>query len=176
MLTQTLSPIFSRFIATILLGIVTGGALIGCSQNDAQNRFENEAFREPAGYTATDVSGDVQEEDEDDWRIAPMFRGTIRVQTPAFPNPVTAGQDIEIEIYILGIESVSSIEVLTRDENRNWQLLESENTPETGLLTFRIDPRLFSYTGNFENAIGLHRMIFFDSNDNVITYGDVKIE
>lgn len=166
----------SRPIAIILVGIALCGSLIGCSQNDAQDKFENEAFREPSGYTTTDVSGDIQEEDEDDWRIGPMFQGTIRVQTPAFPNPVNAGQEIEIELTILGIESVSSIEVLARDENRNWQLLDNESSPETGLLTFRIDPRLFSYTGDFENAIGLHRMIFFDSNDNVITYGDVKIE
>lgn len=148
----------------------------GCSENDAQREFEQEAFREPEGITKTDISGDIEEEDENDWRVAPMYSGIIRVQKPAFPNPVHSGQQIEIQLSISGIESVSSIEVMNRNENNNWQQLEFESDPETGLLVFQIDPRWFTYTDNYENAIGLHRVFFFDSDDNVITYGDVKIE
>jgi hypothetical protein len=166
---------YNLFIPLLfMLGSIS--LLSACSQNDAQRKYENRAFSEPENYTEANLSGEIQETDDDDWRIAPMYRGIIEVRTPAFPNPVNAGQQIEIELSILGIESVSSIEVMTQNENNNWQQLAYESDPETGLLVFRIDPVYFTYTNNYQNAIGLHRVFFFDSNDNLITYGDVKIE
>ena len=151
---------------------------VSCSSNDAQKKFEEKALAEPSGYTKTDVQGKVQSKDEDDWRIGPMFQGYVDVETPAFPNPIHAGDKIEIQLSVTGIESVSGLEVYTRDENHKWRSIyyDQQNPLPTGLYVIRLDPISFTYTNNYQNAVGLHRAYIYDGNNNLITYGDIKIE
>lgn len=169
---------FNQYIVRGILILVLAIGLSGCSQNDAQKKFEEEAFSQPSGITQTDVQGKVISEDSNDWRIAPMFKGYVEVESPAFPNPVGSGQSLEIHLNITGIESVSGLEVMVRDENDNWRsiYLDSQSSLPSGLYTFRLDPAGFTYTNNYQNAVGLHRIYLFDLNNNLITYGDVRVQ
>jgi len=174
---KTMPEFITKSLPAVFV-IALAALLTGCSQNDAQKKFEEEAFAQPSGITQTDVQGKIVTEDSDDWRIGPMFKGYVEVESPAFPNPVSNGQNLEIHLNITGIESISGLEVMVRDENDNWRsiYLDSQSSLPPGLYTFQLNPSSFSYTNNYQNAVGLHRVYLFDLNNNLITYGDVRVQ
>ncbi len=151
--------------------------LASCDDSDDQREFEQEAMAEPSGYTETDFNGEIISEDPDDWRIGPMFGTSVDVQEPAFPNP-TEGDDITINIYILTNNAVDGLFVRHRDERGYFRRLYQDDTRPLmpGIKQIRFDPVDMSLTGTIDDARGLHRIFVFDANDNLITYGDVKVE
>lgn len=164
--------------AGLLLFLVLG--LAACSStDDAQRDFENQAFRPPEGITRTDNGGEVQETDPDDWRVSPMYSGFVEIEQPAYPNP-TNGQTISIELLVTGLGSVNGIEVVTLDERNIFRpLYFDERQPiPVGFSLITIDPLLFAPggSGTISGARGLHRVFVFDRRENLITYGDVRVE
>jgi len=152
--------------------------LSGCSDNEAQQDFEDQAFNSPVeSITETTIEGEVVEEDPDDWRISPFFSGLISVE-PAFPNPVNNNTEFTVQIQISTIESMNGLNILAFDEERNLKTMaiDTRIPLPPGLLEIDVDPIRFTNTGVRTNARGLHRIFIFDLNDNLLTYGDIMVE
>ena len=149
--------------------------------SDDQRKFEDEAFSRPEGYTATDRNGNIidGQEDPDDWRIAPLFRGYVQeVFTPAFPNPVPPNVDnVSIEILIEMPNSVNSMILYGYDVNGNRRILSKiQDTNEAKIYEFTFRPNELSNIGSGGSIPDLYRVFLTDGNDDLITYGDIMIE
>jgi hypothetical protein len=160
-------------LGTIL--IVLPLLISGCNQSSDQRDFERAAFSEPEGFTRTNSSGQVQDRDPDDWRIAPFFQGLIEVD-PAYPNPVQSNDQLVIDVIVTGVESVSGLWVFVYyGPNDIRELFLDDRRPvPPGATTIRLNPLTIARFS--ENPQGLYRLIITDGTQNVITYGDVKIE
>ncbi len=164
------------FSPLILLAILLVSA-ISCTRNDAQQEFEQEAYRMPDGITETEYDGKVISEDEDDWRISPMFQGSLRIDAPPHPNPVQTSQVLNIEIYVLSQQAVSEIHVYVRYQDGSPQLVDSQfEISSPGVYSFRIDPLDFGEFRDPESARGDHRILIYNGRDQIISYGDVRVE
>lgn len=166
----------SRLTLLTLLPLVW--VMLSCDDADDQREFEQQAFSSPSGYTETDAGGNIINEDPDDWRIAPMFETSVRISNPAFPNP-TSGDEINIHLMVQVLDAVNGLDVKFLN-NRGYlsprslyKNNESPLTPREYVIRFR--PKDLSPDGTFDSARGLHRIFIFDYNDNLITYGDVKV-
>lgn len=162
------------FLPVLLLCLV----IQACTVNQDQQQFENEAFTIPSNFTPVDVHGDIDEErrDPDDWRIGPMFSGSVEISRPATPNPVAFNSHFEIELFFNSSDRISGLEVLAfRDdpERPTFILEESGSDVDNGLFSIRLTPADF-HTGGV-GMEPLYRILIFDANNNLITYGDVKI-
>lgn len=155
-----------------------------CSKSSDQRAFENRALTTPENYTEMTESGDVVENrtDPDDWQIGPMFQGLIEISQPAYPNPVNLNEPLEIGIEVKGIDGVNGLEILAfRDPDDPDQLrreplyTNSESPLSTGSLTIRLNPGEFSLRGSGEQASGLYRILIYDGQQNLISYGDVEL-
>lgn len=173
-------PAFKMRTCRLIAILSAALLLVSCSStDDAQRQFENEAFGLPTNFTETDASGNIISEDPNDWRISPLFSGVVEVNQPAYPNP-TAGQNVRIELLILSLTPVNGIYVRTYIENQFARTLTfDERVPlPQGFISLEFDPRLFDPSGSntISGARGLHRVYIFDNRENLITYGDVKVE
>lgn len=153
---------------------------LNCTRNDDQRDFEQEAYRIPQNFTRTTAQGEVTSVDEDDWRIAPLFQGLIEIEPP-FPNPSNTTSAIQFEIEITGVQSITGLEVIVffddYDPNYGSNVLYYENqTLQPGLTTFQINPIELGEEPVAESARGLHRIFIFDGRQQLISYGDIKIE
>ncbi|AXJ01507.1 hypothetical protein CYPRO_2261 [Cyclonatronum proteinivorum] len=170
---------FSKYLILFALSALLALNSACSSTDDAQRDFEREAFRTPSGITETDGSGNIISTDEDDWRIGPLFAGFVEVQQPAFPNPTT-GQILSIELLVTGLGAVNGLDVMTLDD-RNFfkRLFFDERTPlPVGFTQITINPVQFAPggSGTISGARGLHRVFIFDGRENLITYGDIRVE
>ncbi len=150
----------------------------GCSQNDSQREFENDAFALPDGITKTNDLGEVINEqiDPDDWRVAPFFQGLVIVD-PAFPNPVLTNGRVRINIQITVVDAVSGLRVFViHDFNTFKQVYPDDPRAPLppGLKSINLNPLDIARIP--ENPQGIYRLIITDGRDNVITYGDIEIE
>lgn len=153
------------------------GFISACTNSDEQVNFEKDAFKTPDSFTQTTSSGEIISRDNDDWRVSPLYINTVEVFRPAYPNP-TVVQQITVEFLVSGIESVSGLVgyVLRQDRSLSQVYRNSNNVLPTGLISIQLDPSIFSFSGTLSGAQGLHRLLFYDLNDRLITYGDIKIE
>ncbi|MDX1639368.1 MAG: hypothetical protein R3281_15485 [Balneolaceae bacterium] len=153
-----------------------------CSKSDDQKEFEDRAFSPPQNYTAMQANGQPAspaQSDPDDWRVSPMYSGLIDISTPAYPNPVNLNGSFRIDIDIKGIESIPGIQIYVLQQAQNLfgpitQIDQSSLNP--GIRVLVLDPASFAGSGSTQNAVGLNRLVIFDSRNNVISYGDVKVE
>jgi hypothetical protein len=155
----------SRYIA-FLLGFYLLVAA-GCDTQQAQDDFAEQAAATPSGFTRTDHEGDVLDEDEDDWRTAPVYQGSIRID-PAYPNPQQG--EISLVLWIHHDVDVGGRFTLWGRTASEWlesQTLNGVNMP--GSYPFTINPTYFS-------AEGLYRIFVFDGYGEIVTYGDIMIE
>lgn len=163
----------NHFITLLILVIVafTGWS---CANDDAQSKFEVQAYGEPANYTETNFQGDIVRNDTDDWRISPLYQGLASVQ-PIFPNPVQFGTNVTLEIDIKGAPASSSIEVGYLNQSNQWIFLQQQDLQnDFELLTFLINTRQFG--SSLSQAQGIKRMLVFDGNQRLISYGDILIQ
>ncbi len=160
-----------------LLLLVALLAVTSCKRNSAQEQFEREAFRAPENFTRTDASGNILANDPDDWRIGPLFQGLVEINAPAYPNPST-GLRFTIELLITGFEAVSGLEIYTRDPFGRPLLIYTDNRRPLppGIIDIIIEPTWLVQSRVYSEAIGLHRVFFYDAMGNMITYGDLKVE
>jgi type II secretory pathway component PulC len=150
--------------------------LCSCNLNKEQNQFEQQAYATPRNITETNVNGEILQNDVDDWRIAPFFLNTVEVFRPAFPNP-SNNQTIRLEILVSGIDAVAGLIVYVLRQDRS--IIQVYRYPATvlptGLVQIELDPAVFSLSGSISGAVGVHRLIFYDLQERIITYGDVQI-
>lgn len=153
--------------------------MISCSSNAGQNDFERQSLRTPSGYTHTNQNGQVDSSmvDPDDWRIAPMFQSYVYVSTPAYPNPIKSGT-VKIELQITGIQAINGMYLYKRNVNGQYQLLTSQpQAPlSPGLVVLQFNSLALSDNNTYSGSIGLHRVFLYDNNNNLITYGDIKVD
>ena len=159
--------------------IVAGLIMISCSSNAGQTDFERQALRTPSGYTHTSQNGQVDSSmvDPDDWRISPMFQGFVYVSVPAFPNPAKS-TIVRIELQVTGIQAINGMYLYKRNVNGQYQLLASQPQAPltTGVVALSFNSISLSDNNSYAGAIGLHRVFIYDNNNNLITYGDIKVE
>lgn len=148
-----------------------------CNLSKDQNEFEQQAYRTPANITSTNADGVILSTDADDWRIAPIFANTVEVFRPAFPNP-TINQTITIEFLVSGLDAVQGliVYVLRKDRSVIQVYRHSANVLPTGITQVRIDPSVFSLSGSISGASGVHRLLFYDLQERIISYGDVEVK
>ncbi|MGM0588550.1 MAG: hypothetical protein ACQETE_09065 [Bacteroidota bacterium] len=153
---------------------------VGCNQEDEQQQFESSAFQTPNNYTPMTLDGKPDgDPDEDDWRISPMYSGLVRfysdenVRYP-YPNSVATDQRVTVELYI-SLDALNGIIVGGyNDQDEFIRLFSTYDTPN-GLTSFTINPTDIAQFGG-QQAVGLHRIYIFDTTDNLVTYGDIKID
>lgn len=147
------------------------------SADEEQDKFEQEANSEPEGYTETNRNGNIQQEDPDDWRIAPLFSGNIEVNSPVYPNPYLPGSgNVEINFWVSSDNAIHGLQIYGISySGREVQLLfpTVNKTLETGSRTYSFNPQLLSDSGNLPE--GLYRILVYDGDFDLITYGDLMI-
>lgn len=167
-----------------LLFLFCTGCLLmtGCSKSDDQREFENQALSEPQGITETDLNGNVISTDPDDWRISPMYQGLITIGTPdnqpPHPNPLSFNQELTINIYIRSLETLSRLEVYAFElpsEANSPTIAVREDISSPTLETITLSGQLISGSSGGSQASGLYRIIIYDGQQNVVTYGDIQI-
>ena len=165
----------------ICLYFVTALLLFSCRENEAQRDFEQKAFAEPSGITEMSVTGvrvENGEQDTDDWRTGPDFVGSFSVETPAYPNPVNLSGNIQLLVSVNSFQSVSGLQVYAYQQpgraigplfTRNGQL-------DTGFIEIRINVEQFASSTGTGNLGNLYRIVIYDANLNVMSYGDVEVK
>lgn len=157
--------------------LITALLLLSCASSSQQREFERDAFQDPLGITRTNAQGEVQNTDDDDWRISPLFQSIVEVNPP-FPNPAAVGDRITFEIAVTGVQAVEGIVVFERLNNGNLAELFStvDTQTSTTFIVFELNPLLLQDLGNGNGPRGLHRILIYDFNNQLISYGDVEIE
>jgi hypothetical protein len=167
----------------ILLFSMAFVAGTACSQSEAQQQFEAEALQPPSGITAMNANGfpaEDGESDPDDWRTAPDFSGLFEVSTSAFPNPVSFNSSFEILIDVKGIDAIDGLFVYafrqTSDIPTANPLEIRQGTLQPGQESIVIRPQEFARSGGTGTIGNEYRIIFYNGQREVITYGDVLVD
>lgn len=138
-----------------------------CDTQGPQDDFVQDAGLPPSGITVTTETGEIVDEDPDDWRTAPAYGGQVRVD-PAYPNPAASGF-VTIEVAVLGGGGIGGNLVLRAygSQGRFINLAEVPNQPGLYSLTF---PTALLPTR------GLHRLFLFDARAQLVSYGDLELQ
>ena len=154
----------------LLLGLL----LTSCQQDSAQQQYEAEAYGPIEGYTQTDLQQNVLSQDKKDLQVSTYYQGLIRI-LPLFPNHISYGGTAYLEMTLNGAPIQSYVELGYLNFNNQWIPLQQETvSSEFELVTFVIDSRNFGSSA--ELARGLHRLLLYDGNQRLITYGDIFIK
>ncbi|GAB5519335.1 MAG: hypothetical protein RhofKO_15860 [Rhodothermales bacterium] len=143
-------------------------SLIACDTQDQQEEFIRSADQVASGFTETTENGEIVSEDTDDWRTAPVYIGSIRID-PAFPNP-TAGEFVTIPLTVTLPGSIrGGLRISAIDRNRRLLVLdELIEASDPGAYVFQFSP--------LNLDAGLKRLFIFDGFGELISYGDLMIE
>lgn len=149
--------------------------LSSCTSNDAQESFERRAYNPAEGITQTDNNANIiGSADDDDWQTSPFYSGLASIE-PAFPNPVLYGTTSNLDVFMNGNSLTSILELGYFDFQDRWnQISVKEDVSEFSAISFIVNTELFG--SNAELARGTHRLIIFDANQRVVTYGDIQID
>ena len=149
-------------------------SIISCASDDSQRKFEQEAYAKAENYTETTLNGNILKVDSDDWRISPFYSGLVNVE-PISPNPVQYSNTTYLNVEIKGTPVSTSIELGYLDNTNSWFPLETQIIEiEFYTITFNVNTRQLGSTA--EQARGLHRLLLFDGNQRLISYGDLLIQ
>lgn len=160
----------------LLLTLIVG--LGACNRNDAQDEFEQKAFQPADGITQTDFNSNiVGDPDPDDWRTSPFYTGLADIE-PSYPNPIQFGTNARLDVFLNGIPYTTVLELGyfdTRLSDSPWiQIDLYQDATEFSTPSLNINTDFFGNT--VDEARGTYRLVLFDSNQRVITYGDIRIE
>jgi len=169
-----LRPVFSLGVFAVAL------TLGSCDTLQQQNDFRIAALAPPSGFTRTDEAGNtLGTADPDDWRIAPIYgpAATTSIDVrPLYPNP-TNGSAVTLVINVRTGGVVGGLRVDGYRE-REGQL------PARFTLAFEADarPGLYAITlipaqePAFTLGGGLRRIVVYDGQNDVVTYGDLMLQ
>ncbi|MEX0823417.1 MAG: hypothetical protein WD008_03455 [Balneolaceae bacterium] len=171
---------YSFIYRLILFSLFSALIFTGCNQSSDQREFEREAFSEPKGFTQTDISGKVinDQVDPDDWRISPFFQGLVEVLY-AHPNPVQTNEELRIIVSNFGIQSIIGLYTFVITNRSTGSQFRPLGAPRSGELPpgdTTISIIGLELADDQANPQGLYRIIITDANENVISYGDVQVE
>lgn len=150
-------------------------AISGCDSGAGQTDFlaESEDFT-PTGYTATNADGvvDSSRVDPNDWRTAPLFRGSV-VVSPAAPNPVGREGFVTITVQdTFGDALTGGVFVSAFVDGRTIRLDTEEAGGPFYTLSF---PAALLRTTATEQA-RLYRLRIFTNDFRIISYGDLLVQ
>ena len=151
--------------AIALLLLILGG----CDTNEQQDAFAAEAGRTPSGITSVSESGEILDEDDDDWRTAPVYAGEVLIE-PARPNPVPvdAFVTVPVSVRVSGeVRPPLRLEVVR--DNRLQTLDEIDRASDFGAY-------VFTFSAAQLGTRGLHRLFIFDGGGEIVSFGDVLIQ
>ncbi len=173
-------------IQILFILLFFGGCLLiaGCSKSNDQRDFENQAISaQPEGITRTNANGDVLDPDEDDWRISPFYAGLIRIEVPAYPNPVAYNSsNLRIDLFLTpNIEKANEIEVYAfklPGQNNIYGPLDviQDLSSLSSLVTINLTGELVANSSGGSQASGIYRILIYDGRSNLISYGDVEVQ
>lgn len=153
--------------------------LAGCGQNDDQREFERQAYSAPDGITETDEDGDIVDgnEDRDDWRVSPFYKGLVDIDSPAYPNPVQTTGVVRIRIFNRP-DAVTTLRVVVLEETGGPIEIGSlsQDLPVNDTTPISINPRELTRFNTIEAITGFKRVILLDATNNVVSYGDILVE
>ncbi|MGD8427926.1 MAG: hypothetical protein PVH63_09850 [Balneolaceae bacterium] len=174
-----LTKITSYSLFLMLLG---GFLMVGCSKSDDQRKFENEALATPQNITETKNDGTVINIDEDDWRISPMYQGQISIglqnDEPPFPNPVLFNSNLTIQLYFRTDSPVNALDIRRFRYPNSDVFTQVDFIPQDQLNAYNniTIPASQIAIGEGSSASGLYRLLIYDGNQNLITYGDIEVQ
>lgn len=127
------------------------------------------ASETPNGFARTDSQGTILDDDEDDWRVAPIYGGKVRVD-PAYPNPATI-DFVTIPVTVLEFNSVQGgLSIRGRDASGTLRTLDDIlDATDPGAYIFRFSPALLARSG-------LVRLFIFDRLGELVSYGDLMVQ
>ncbi|NGP88567.1 hypothetical protein [Fodinibius halophilus] len=158
--------------------------LLNCSKSDDQRDFESEAFTTPDGITHTNTSGKVVGNvDNDDWNISPMYRGLLQVKSNItdypHPNPLGYNEDLTLQVKSNVSDAVEGMKIykFRFPKNANSFLIKELNDTDLGsaITTITIDGALIAENSSAD-ARTTYRILIYDNKENLISYGDIRIE
>ena len=152
--------------SVLLLLIFT---MTACDSQQQQDEFVDSASDTPSGFARTDSNGAILDDDKDDWRIAPIYGGKVRIDPP-YPNPATVGF-VTIPVTILEFNSIQGgLSLRARDASGNLRTLDDIlDSSDPGAYIFRFSPALLARTG-------LMRLFIFDRLGELVSYGDLMVQ
>lgn len=158
-----------RPLAVLALFLV----LPACDTAEQQDEFFLDSELPPNGITRTSETGEVLDEDPDDWRVAPAFRGAVRVD-PARPNPVERSGLVEIVVQDLFDDAIVgglSVRGFRNNDLAQPLTLAFDEGPGTYVLTF--NPTELRVSGGDDSQ--LFRVRVFTQDFRLVTYGDIQV-
>lgn len=167
---------FCRSVYILIWFFLSGLVFSGCTQSDDQRRFEDEAFTPPDGIAEMTPDGEIISEDPDDWRISPMYEALVDVD-PVYPNPVPFNSYVYLNIIINSQDAVDRIDIWTfkfPDQTRSTGVILDQSMLIFGSNLVSIPSN--SIAGGTGSGSGIYRILVLDGRENVITYGDVRVE
>ena len=160
-----------------ILSVLASLSIFGaCTKNDAQNDFERRAYQTAENITPTDFQGNITgNADVDDWQTSPLYSGLADIN-PIYPNPLPYGsENATLDIFLRDASFASILEVGYIDfQNRRVQLDFENSVSDFSSNILTINPE--SFGSNADIARGIYRLIIFDGNQRIISYGDLLIE
>lgn len=160
-------------LAALALTALAALSLGACDAYDGQFDFEQAAFQPATGIARSDAQGNLVADDPDDWRTSPLYAFSgFRVIQRAYPNPARIDQVVTIVVSTDdGIPGGLRI-VAYKDGLRRTIPGQQATIPGPGAYPFGFFP------GEIPGAQpgDLWRLVFFDGQSQVVTYGDLLIE
>jgi len=155
-----------RRISVLVLVFLT---LSSCDSQQQQDDFVQSAGDTPSGFARTDSQGTILDDDKDDWRIAPLYGGKVRLD-PAYPNPATI-DFVTLPVTVLEFNAIQGgLTLRARDANGVLRTLDDIlNASDPGAYIFRFSPAILAKTG-------LVRLYVFDRIGELVSYGDLMIQ
>lgn len=155
--------------------------VFSCAQSEAQKEFEQQAFTAPSGIwemTATGSHPENGENDSTDWQIGPNYVGSISIQTPPYPNPVSYSGSIQLLINVNSFQAVNGLQIYAfRQPGQSvGPLYVHQGQLDPGFLNIRINTEQFASSTGTGNFGSLYRLILYDGNLDVISYGDIEVQ
>ncbi|HLT46909.1 MAG TPA: hypothetical protein VK002_06745 [Rubricoccaceae bacterium] len=150
-------------------------ALGGCDALEAQDAFEQDASKPPSGIARTDAQGNLISDDPDDWRTAPLYATSFfRVATRPYPNPVSfsGGQPVNI-LVTTGDAIPGGLRIVAYKGGLRRVIPGAQcDVPGPVACSFSFFPSEIAGAQPGD----LWRLVLFDGQSNVVTYGDLQIE
>jgi hypothetical protein len=167
----------SAKVVTAAVLLLIGAGLTVCDTFNEQRNFSEEASRPPDGITQTREGGEITDEDPDDWRTSPLYRGVVRVD-PAYPNPVTSThQRVTLPYWITDFNAITGdLTLRAYDDKGEFVRLAQREITGPGSYQFDFHPSKLSTAGNLSAIEGMHRLFLFDARGELVSYGDLRID
>lgn len=155
--------------------------LFGCSKSDEQREFENRATQnEPRNITETDANGNQNGNvDPDDWQISPNYEGLVSFGTPEpqvpYPNPVDLNTNLTIQLDLNVPDALQRIEIYSYHVTGNpIPVTTLEQSELSTFNTISINSNNIA-AGEGTEASTTYRLLIYDGQENLVSYGDVRI-